>query len=197
MYHPKDFCQQQTLGRLQQGDREAFDVVFYTFEPRIFSFALKLTHHQEDARELVQEVFLKVWEKRESIDAQANFEGFLFTMAKNLIYNRARHRVYEMKYREEIRMGSNLAESVTEQMLEASELEDIIEAACKKLPPVRREVFMMSRHQGLSHSEIANKMDTSTSNIKNHIFKALVFLKEQIRHQNVLRAVLLLFSLLK
>jgi RNA polymerase sigma-70 factor (ECF subfamily) len=87
----------------------------------------------------------------------------------------------------------NQAEKVTENMVYFNELDDLIQAACRQLPPVRREVFMLSREEGLSHSEIAEKLNTSTSNVKNHIHKALMFLKDQMKMHEIVPIIFLLF----
>lgn len=176
----------QLIKKLKEGDRAAFDALFYAFEPTLYSYAMKLTFDVEDAKEVVQEVFLKVWERRQWIDPQYNFDSFLFSIAKNLVYNKARHRAYGFAYKEYVTLHGSQTENVTENTVRFNELANLIQATCRQLPPVRREVFTLSRIEGLSHSEIAEKLNTSTSNIKNHIHKALRFLKEQIQmHETV------------
>lgn len=171
----------QIIKRLKQGDKNAFEAIYYTFEGKLFAFAFKLTHSQDDAKEIVQEVFLKVWEKREILDPDSNFEGFIYTIAKNVVYNKARHRVYELAYKEYLSRTGSAAASFTEEMLEFQELNDLIKTLCDELPPLRRKVFLLSRMEGASHEEIAQNLNTSTSNIKNHIHKALTFFKKHLK----------------
>ena len=192
MHHLDGNWKQQTVERIQRGDKAAFDLVYYAYEARLFAFALKLTHNPDDAKEVVQEVFLKVWERRELLEPQGNFEGFIFTIAKNIVYNKARHRVYEMAYKKYLSHSADPSASVTEEMLEFRELERLIRSACEELPPMRRKVFLLSRMEGFSHNEIAEKLNTSTSNIKNQIYKAMIFLKEHLRTNNVVRVILAL-----
>ncbi len=187
---------QQLIERLQQGDTNAFDILFYTFEPVIYAYAMKLTSNAEDAKEVVQEVFLKVWEKRAEIDPRYRFESFLYTIAKNLVYNKARHRTYYVAYQKYIMLHDSQTEHVTENTVYFNELNTFVQTALLQMPPVQREVFRLSRMQGLSHGEIAKKMNTSTSNVKNHIRKALRSIREQIQVHKIVPVVFLILYLL-
>ena len=181
---------QQLTQKLKIGDLTAFNTLFYFFEPKVFAYSMKLTHNVEESKEAVQEVFLKIWERREWIDPQCNFDSFLFTIAKNLIYNRSKHRAYVFAYKEYLSLYGTRTENFTENTVDFNELDALIQAACRQLPPVRREIFRLSRIEGLSNSEIAEKLNTSTSNVKNHIYKAILFLKEKIRVNEVISLVL-------
>jgi RNA polymerase sigma-70 factor (ECF subfamily) len=182
---------QQLTQKLKIGDLTAFNALFYFFEPKVFAYSMKLTHNVEESKEAVQEVFLKIWERREWIDPECNFDSFLFTIAKNLIYNRAKHRAYVFAYQKYITLYSTQTENFTENTVEFNELDSLIQTACRRLPPVRREIFRLSRVEGLSNSEIAEKLNTSTSNVKNHIYKAILFLKDKLRVNEVISLVLL------
>jgi|SRR5690554_5794948 len=183
---------EQALERLRKGDKAAFNVVFHKYSARIFNFSFKLTHTREDAEEVVQEVFLKVWEKRALIEPRDSFESFLFTIAKNIVYNKARHRVHEFAYKEYIRTFADILAHDTEEQFDFRELEDFIQVSCQQLPPVRREVFMLSRFHGLTNEEIADRLHTSTSNINNHIYKALIFLRKQIMTHHADRVIVVM-----
>lgn len=189
---PKDDKQnKQLIKKLKEGDRAAFDALFYAFEPTLYAYAIKLTCDAENAKEVVQEVFLKVWERKKFIDPQYSFDSFLYTIAKNLVYNKARHRAYSFAYKEYVTLYGSQTENVTENTVHFNELAILIQAVCQQLPPVRREVFMLSRIEGLSHNKIAEKLNTSTSNVKNHIYKALRFLKEQIQMHEIVPVIFL------
>ncbi|MEQ9437415.1 MAG: RNA polymerase sigma-70 factor [Cyclobacteriaceae bacterium] len=191
---PKGNTQDKHLvSKLKEGDRFAFDALFFAYEPTLYAYAMKLTHHTEDAKEIVQEVFLKVWEKKQQLDPQYSFEGFLYTIAKNLVFNKAKRRVYDFAYKEYLSFSNHQVEYATENHLLYNELNELVNSACEQLPPVRREVFTMSRMDGLSNREIAEKLNTSTSNVKNHINKALRFLKEQIQIHETIPLIFLSF----
>lgn len=181
---------QELTQKLKVGDLTAFNTLFYFFEPKVFAYSMKLTNNAEDSKEAVQEVFIKIWERREWIDPDCNFDSFLFTIAKNLIYNNAKHRAYVFAYKEYFSIYGIQTENFTENTVDFNELISLIQEACRQLPPVRREIFRLSRIDGLSNSEIAEKLNTSTSNVKNHIYKAILFLKDKIRVKEVISMVL-------
>lgn len=181
---------QELTQKLKVGDLTAFNTLFYFFEPKVFAYSMKLTNNAEDSKEAVQEVFIKIWERREWIDPDCNFDSFLFTIAKNLIYNNAKHRAYVFAYKEYFSIYGIQTENFTENTVDFNELNSLMQEACRQLPPVRREIFRLSRIDGLSNSEIAEKLNTSTSNVKNHIYKAILFLKDKIRVKEVISMVL-------
>lgn len=189
---PSDHNRNQKLvKKLKAGNKRSFEVLYYEYEPKLFGFAMKLTHNVEDAKEVVQDVFLKVWDKRNFLDPQLSFDSFLYTIARNLVYNKTKHKAYGFAYKEYMTNQVRKNDDSTENIVHYNELETLIQTACRELPPVRREVFMLSRMDGLSNKEIAQKLNTSISNVNNHIFKALLFLKKRIRMDETLPEVLI------
>src|SRR5690606_22687019 len=194
MQFKDDSRNRQLTKDLKNGNKAAFNTLFYTFEPRLYAYVVKLTRNPEDAKEVVQEVFLKVWEKRENIDLQFSFDSFLYTIAKNLVYNKAKHNAYYFAYKEYVWLNGCKEENFTENMVHFNELEKLIKSTCMQLPPIQRKVFMLSRIEGLSNKEIAEQLNTSISNVKNHIYKALLFLKKQIRIHEIIPLIMLFLS---
>lgn len=170
-----------TIEALRAGDMAAFESLYQVFEPRLYAFALHLTLHKEDAEEIVQEVFLKVWERRHLLDADQNFDGYLFSIARNMVYNKARRRVYEFAFTRYIAATGVNNGCFTDETVAYQDLVKLLEDAYATLPPVRRQVFVMSRVEGKSNNEIARLLHTSTSNIENHLNKALKAIKAKLR----------------
>ncbi|MBC3540761.1 RNA polymerase sigma-70 factor [Rufibacter sediminis] len=181
---------------LTTGDVAAFERLYRGLEPKLYAFAMKLVRNREDAEEIVQEVFMKVWERRAFLDPTQNLDGYLFTTAKNLVYNKARHRVYEFAFAQYLADYGAVSENSTQTALEHQELVQLYEEVCASMPPVRRQVFVMSRAQGLSTSEIAAALDTSNSNIENHINKALKMLREKFKRYDIVYGFLLAYAYL-
>lgn len=171
----------QDIKALQSGDRSAFEKFYYAFGPKLLAFTSKLVPNKDDAREILQEVFLKLWERRQYIDPQQQLDGYLFMMAKNLVYNKARRQVMALAYGQYLtRRHCNSANS-TQEHIDYQELSHLLEETCTGMPPTRKQVFVMSRMQGLSNSEIAERLQTSSSNIENHINKALNTLRKKLK----------------
>lgn len=165
---------------LQSGDKTAFEQLYFHFESRIFQFALKLTGDREEAGEVVQEVFIRLWENRKLVDTNKNFDGYLFLITRNIVYNHARQRAYKLAYLKYLDNDNGLFQNVTEEQVNFDELQQVLEEIYSDLPPVRKKVFIMSRIEGLSNHEIAEILHTSTSNIENHIHKALITIRQKL-----------------
>lgn len=181
---------QESLGKnimaLKAGDRAAFASIYHDFAPKLLAFTKKLVSIQEDAEEIVQEVFLKLWERKHFLNPELNFDGYLFRIARNLVYNKARHQVYETAYSKYLVGKGNLNNNFTDNYLDYQELNQLLEETYTALPPMRKQVFVMSRLEGMSNSEIADQLQTSTSNIENHINKALRDIRKKLTTYKVI-----------
>lgn len=187
--NPEDLI--RTLAALKIGDRAAFTHIYHNFGPKLFAFARKLVPVQEEAEEIVQEVFIKLWENKHFLDPGQNFDGYLFRMARNLVYNKARHQVHVLAYQKYLAGQPRPTASEIQQKLDYQELNQFLEEAFAALPPVRRQVFMLSRMEGRSNSEIAQMLQTSTSNIENHINKALRAIRLKLHRYKTIYLLLL------
>lgn len=181
------------VNALSHGDEAAFAFLYKKSEARLYTFAYKLTQDRNETEEIVQEAFLKVWEKRASLDSNQNFDAYLFTIAKNIVYNKAKQRAYHFAFQNYLASYESGLCYNTEQKLEFEELKALLDQIYTSLPPVRRKVFMMSRLQGLSNSEIAAELNTSTSNIENHLNKALRYIREKLEIHEIVYVTLLTF----
>ncbi|WP_187270259.1 RNA polymerase sigma-70 factor [Pontibacter qinzhouensis] len=183
----------ETIGALQQDSVAAFELLYKSYEARLFAFSYKLVQDKEEAAEVVQEVFIKLWEKRHFLDPEQNFDGYLFQIARNLVYNKARRRVYEFAFNKYLAEQEVYA-TATEDAMAFEEISRLLEEVYNTLPPVRKKVFMMSRIEGLSNSEIAAQLNTSSSNIENHINKAIKAIKEKFKTYEIIYVLLLLHA---
>ncbi|MGV3504030.1 MAG: RNA polymerase sigma factor [Adhaeribacter sp.] len=166
----------QDVQALIEGDEAAFDRLYFCLEPRLYGFALKMLQNATEAEEVVQEVFLKVWTNRAGINPELGFDHYLFKIAKNIVYNKAKRRVYEHAYHKYLET-KNYAGDFTDHEIRYNELSRQVQEILDSLPPVRRQVFTLSRLEGFSNQEIAEKLNTSNSNIQNHLNKALRLFK--------------------
>lgn len=168
------------------GDRSAFERIYHCFGPKLHAFTRKLVHNKEDAEEVVQEVFLKLWERKHFLDPEQHFDSYLFRIAKNLVYNKARHQVYELAYGKYLTSQEEALQNTTQHQIEYQELNHLLEETYTTMPPTRKQVFMMSRLEGLSNGEIAEQLQTSNSNIENHINKALHAIRRKLEHYKII-----------
>lgn len=166
---------------LQSDDSLAFYQIYERYCKRLYGFVLRYVKQAEDAEGIVQEVFIKVWEKRKKIDVSSSFESFLFTVTYNTIISLLRKRLSEKKYLENLKTIQQVefaADLVDE--IHYREINKKVEALLNEVTPRQKEVFLLSRADGLSHQEIADKLGISALTVKKHVSNTLSFLKSHI-----------------
>lgn len=172
---------QELLLLIQKDDRIAFYHLYDRYCRRLYGFVLRYLKQKEDAEEIVQEVFVKIWESRNKIDAYSSFEAFLFTIAYNTTISLLRKRTNEAKYLDHLKslqQSINSPDLIDE--IQYNELNNRVKLLLNELTPRQQEIFQLSREDGLTHDEIAKKLDISVNTVKKHMANSLTFLKTQI-----------------
>jgi RNA polymerase sigma-70 factor (ECF subfamily) len=166
---------------LKKGDMAAFDAIYNSYCHKLHEFVIRYVKLEEDAEGIVQEVFIKIWNARGKIDVYASFESFLFTIAYNSTMSLLRKRVSETNSREYLKSQQQIdtADQVIDEIL-FKELDSKVQSLLKKLPPRRKEIYLLSREEGLTHKEIAKKLSISENTVKNHLVTSLKYLKSHI-----------------
>jgi RNA polymerase sigma-70 factor (family 1) len=169
------------LELLAQGREFAFTQLFDHYHSRIYRSALKFLRSQELAEEIVQEVFLKVWQKREELLHVRNFNAYLFTMARNLIFDNIKKIATEAALHREFAYGL-VHENSTEKLMLERQYEQLLNAAVEQLPPKQKQIFLLSKTEGLSHEVIAKQLSISRLTVKTHMAKALQSIRHKLQH---------------
>lgn len=166
---------------LKKGDMAAFDAIYNQYCHKLHQFVFMYLKQEEDAEEVVQEVFIKIWESREKVDVYLSFESFLFTIAYNSTMSLLRKRVSETKSREYLKSLQKIEteEKVIDE-IQYNELNNKVQSLLEQLTPRQSEIYLLSREEGLSHKEIAIKLNISESTVNNHLVTILKFLKSNI-----------------
>ncbi|MCD6598935.1 MAG: sigma-70 family RNA polymerase sigma factor [Bacteroidales bacterium] len=138
-------------------------------------------------------MFLKIWDKREKIDENKSFNGFLFTIALNSIRNYFRKKVKDRKLINRWLEETESFSDTTKLSTEFKSLEKVVNTIVEQLPPKRQTVFRLSRNEGLSNDEIASRMDIQKKTVENHLNLALKYLREKLQSHSLL--VILFFIL--
>ncbi|MCK9344166.1 MAG: RNA polymerase sigma-70 factor [Massilibacteroides sp.] len=167
------------INRIKQGDERAFSILYHQYSHTVFNFCQLYMRSQADAEEVVQEVFVKVWESRAFIREDQSFKGFLFMVTRNLIFDKFRKRqrqeTFELTVLQAMEEGYDIEDEI-----EASDLSQYIDTLITNLPPRCQEIFNLSRKKHLTHKEIAVQLDLSEKTIENQITKALKFLRKNL-----------------
>nr|WP_319571070.1 RNA polymerase sigma-70 factor [uncultured Draconibacterium sp.] len=166
---------------LKKGDITAFDVIYKKYSRRLYGFVFGYVKQETDTEEIVQEVFLKIWKSRNKINVYSSFESFLFTVAHNATVNVLKKRAIEQKYVDHVKSLQQIDNTyeLTDE-IQYKELVAKYQDLLKELSPRQKEIFHLSREEGLSHKEIAEKLGISANTVKNHLVATISFLKKRI-----------------
>ncbi|MDD2306888.1 MAG: RNA polymerase sigma-70 factor [Prolixibacteraceae bacterium] len=171
---------------LKKDDFIAFDALFHKYSVNLYAFALSITRDSFAAEEVTQLVFLKVWEKREQIKEHLSFKSFLFSVAYHETISWLRKEKSEkMRIGEFVRM-SGFQTSETENTVEFRNIESLANGLIQEMPEKRKEIFRLSREQGFSNKEIAEKLGISIKTVENQMTSALKYLREKLGKHDVL-----------
>jgi len=185
MPQPSSKISRNLIVALKNGNIKAFDRLYEQYSERLFYFAKAILKNIEDAEEVVQEVFIRVWQNRNKIDEYSSFRSYLFTIAYNLIVDCYRNRLKEKKFKEFLEANVKDVDSVTEKDVEFHELNEMLKKAVEQLPPRRKQIYKMNRENGLTYEEIAVHLKISPHTVKNQMSQALKFLKNKVNKETL------------
>lgn len=164
---------------LKQGNTKAFERLFLKYQKKLYHFGYKILKSKEEAENLVQTVFMDIWVNREQINEEKSFSGYVFKIAKNKISNILRKKINEKIYLDYITEHDSNNEELKTDELNSDQSEEIFEKLINSLPERRREIFLLSRDDGLTYKEIALKLNISENTVDTQIRNALDFLREK------------------
>ena len=174
--------------QLAGGNEMAFRQVFHYYTPRLIPFVFSIVKSDAVAEEIVQDVFLKLWSNRHDVAQKDDPSSWLFTIAANQSLSFLRRMSVERRYIDNVKVQIEQAwlENSTEDQLFLRENEALLKKAMDTLPPQQKLIFTLSRHEGLSHKEIADQLNISPNTVKNHIVTAVRTLREFIRKSSII-----------
>jgi RNA polymerase sigma-70 factor (ECF subfamily) len=185
--------------QIADGDTHAFTELFHHYNRRLFPFVRRLTKSEVIAEEIVQEVFLRLWVNREKMATMERPGAWLFLVASNLSMTHLRNAVnLAVKHAGAARISEAAVTDALLQELDGKEMATLVEAAVRQLPPKRQQIFRLSRQDGLTHQEIAEKLSISPHTVKDHLVLALKSIREYIHSKTGSSVgIILLLELLK
>jgi len=193
MKYTKD---QIILTALKNGDVSAFDKVYYKYHKKLFAYSLKFIKNHADIEDLIQKIFVIIWEKRENINPEKSFNNYLFTIVRNEIYDFLKRKIFTAYYNDQILSDIEETNEDTETKKVIEMVYDLIE----KMPERRRQIFLMSRDDGLTYKQIAEKLGISENTVDTQIRNALNYLRtelpEQLKSSSLSSINLLIISIL-
>lgn len=161
--------------------KRRFERFFIFTFPKVKAFAWKILQSEEDAEDIAQDIFVKLWDNPEIWEEKETWDSYIYTMARNQIYNFLKHKNVELNYQEKL-VQEDFATSEFDiyDKIYAKELQLLIKLTLDDMPEQRRKVFVMSRQKGMSNQEIADNLQLSIRTVERHIYLALQDLKKII-----------------
>ena len=186
-----DWIDSEMLRRLNTGDGDAFEYIFRKYNGKIYHFALATLYDKTVAEDVTQNVFLSVWEHRKNIIPEENFQAYLYTIAKNLVYRETEKMILAFRYENYINKEYTDEEDFsTEKTIDANSLEEMIFRLVDRLPQARKKIFLLRFADDLSNKEIAQRLSISEKNVEMQMRRSLNYLQQRLKKYIALTAFL-------
>ena len=186
----------QLVKRLKEGDCSAFQQIFNHYKDKLLYYSVSIVKDDGVGKDIVQETFIRLWTTRENLDPDKSLSGYLHTISRNLCLNHIKSAGYDhaLKNRLWKKVEQQQLRNRTEEEVFARESRQLVEKAVKLLPSRRRLIFQLSREEGLTHKEIASRLNISKNTVKNQMVTAIKEIRTYLRqHTDVAISWIILF----
>jgi RNA polymerase sigma-70 factor (family 1) len=170
----------ELVSLLKMGDKLAFETIYDRFKGVLYIHAFRILQDKEEAKDILQEIFSRLWTKRETIAFSYGLSAYLYASVRNGIFDLIAHRKVAQKYLTSLSDFVQVDKYETDHLIRERQLTEMIEREISALPPKMKEVFEMSRRTHLSHREIATELDISEKTVKKQVNNALKVLRNKL-----------------
>ncbi|MBC6108951.1 RNA polymerase sigma factor [Pedobacter fastidiosus] len=191
MYTYKSLTDNELFCLMQDGDKYAFEEIYERFNGLLYIYACKLVHDKEDARDIVQEIFVYLW-SNPNIKIKSQLSSYLYTAVRYKIFDWLDKNKSKSNYLLSLEKFVDQGDCITDNYIREKEFASIIEKEVSLLPPKMRQIFEMSRQQHLSQREIAELLHLSDKTVKKQMSNALKVLRLKLTSFLILAIVLII-----
>lgn len=177
------------------GNRAAYSILYRHYFFRLHRFVQFFCQHQEDTEEIIQDCFLKIWERRETLVNIQSFENYVFRMAQNRLFDIAKQKERRRKVIKHASLNIHTEDDVVEKAVIFNQYHQLSQKAIEQLSPRKKEIFLLSTQKGLSLDEIAVITDLSRAAVKKNLYSSIHFIKSYLRSYADWPLIFLIFSL--
>ena len=187
------YSDKELFSAIAEGDEQAFAEVFFRYTAKLFPFVRNMINSESWAEEVVQDVFLRLWQGRENLVHVENPSAYIYRIASNraLDYIKTNARDIKLQYYIAAR-NTPKAFNVTEADMDFKRAETLLKEAVENLPPKRKEVYLLAQEQGIHQEEIAKKLGISPHTVRNHIAEAMLEIRTYLREKGGFTALVLM-----
>jgi len=174
------------VSRLKQGDPSAFEAVFQAHHWKIYQYALRLLRDESLSEDIVQDTFLHFWLHCSTLEDHRSIVPYLYVIARRTIIDHWRKAATSKAFLDRLFQRIQTSDNTTEEKINANELTYITETGLQQLSAQQRAVFMLSRDEGLTYQQIADRIQISRDTVKYHLVNALKILREHFQQHGVI-----------
>ena len=182
----KNINLEKIINELSKDNDNSLEELFNYYYPRLYNFSKSFLKIEEGIDDILQEVFVKIWQNRKNIKSTETFNAYIFTITRNLLLNELRNRLKSQNVKDEIRKLSVGREFSSLKEIEYNDLKAKVDDIIESLPDRQKEIFVLSRTEGLSHKEIAEKMGITTKTVEYHISHSIKYLREKLKDMGLM-----------
>lgn len=169
----KDYNEKELLLLVAEGNENAFRQLFHCYKEKIYSVALRISKSQTSAEELLQDIFLIIWLKREHLSQIEDFDSYLFIVARNEAYRAFKRLATEKRIAEETIKSIPLLHRETEETIALNDYSNLLIKAIDKLPPQQKKVYALIKEQGYTREQAAQILQIGAETVKTHMERAM------------------------
>ncbi len=185
------------ISRLRDGEESAYKALFSEYYKVLTVFANKYLRDIEASKELVQDLFVHIYERRENLEINSSLKSYLFRSTHNRCINYINAQKIRSKYAEHVNFTTDIQDNSLEHQVNTTEIENALYLAIGDLPPKCRSIFKMNRFEGLSNTEIAEKLKLSKRTVETQISKALKILRVKMEPYMVVSSILFIYTFVR
>ncbi|MDX9881044.1 MAG: RNA polymerase sigma-70 factor [Prolixibacteraceae bacterium] len=172
---------EELITKIKLGDENAFRMLYEKYCRQLIRFAASYLPDISDAEEIIQNVFVELWERREQLDPERFVKNYLYRVTVNKVYNHLKRKVVERKYLQCLDVLETNTINEAEKKIYREELAGAVNHLLDRLPEQQRVIFYLSRWEGLSHKEIADQLQISVRTVENQVYRAVKYIRENIK----------------
>lgn len=166
---------------IKQNNKTAFDDIFRKYYIQLCRFAYRYIYSQQIAEEIVQDVFVRLWQQKDQINISTSLSAYLYTAVRNQSINEIKKNRIQKYHLTEAHKNVSLTEEIIQENHNEERMKKALDEACKSLPPKCREIFELSRIDGLTYEEIAEYLSISKKTVENQMGIAFNKLRQQLK----------------
>jgi RNA polymerase sigma-70 factor, ECF subfamily len=180
------YSDEELMRQIKADNMFAFDVLYKKYCKRVYKFGNSILKSPEESENLMQDVFLSLWENRHKVEKDSSIKSYIFTIAYNSAISVIRKKAKESQFVEYLKSLQEIIIEPVNVELEYNELTKKLDEIVKALPQRQKEVYLMHNIDGLKYSEIAERLNISVNTIENHMSRALKTIREKLGNYSVI-----------